>query len=148
VIKRIRRHYGAMREEMLEEATKFLEKSLSISESIGDVRLAADATGSLGWIHWKNGDFAMASEYLQACMEKALDHPDLPGQAKIHIENGINFSKSGDIEMSINEFDKCLEVIKRNIELDYEDSLFTRIQDNYLKAIFSHYVQSRLFSGS
>jgi tetratricopeptide (TPR) repeat protein/DNA-binding MarR family transcriptional regulator len=136
------------KEEMLEDATKLLEKSLSISESIGDVRLAADATGSLGWIYWKSGDFGMASEYLQSCMEKALDHPDLPGQAKIHITNGIDFSRSGDMERSINEFDKCLEVIKRNIELDYEDSLFTRIQDNYLKAIFSHYVQSRLFSGS
>jgi len=134
------------KEEMLEDATKFLEKSLSISESIGDVRLAADATGSLGWIHWKSGDFQEASNYLQSCMEKALDHPDLPGQAKIHIENGINFSRDGDIERSINEFDKCLEVIKRNIELDYEDSLFTRIQDNYLKAIFSHYVQSKMFS--
>ena len=109
------------------------------------MRLAADATGSLGWIYWKTGDFNLASEYLQSCMEKALEHPDLPGQAKIHIENGIQLSKDGDMERSINEFDRCLEVIKRNIELDYEDSLFTRIQDNYLKAIFSHYVQSRLF---
>lgn len=128
----------------LDESMELLDKALSIAENGGDVRIVADASGSLGWLHWKDGNFTGASEYLQKCMETALEHPDIPGQAKLHIENGINLSKSGDIERSIGEFDKCLDILKKNIELDLEDSLFTRLQDNYLKAIFSHYVQCNL----
>ena len=146
---RLYRKMGVLREKEddLAGAASMFEASLDSATATCDARLLAEANGALGWLYWKTGDFPHAFQHLETCIENALSHPELPGQAKIHIRNGMGLCKDGDMDRAITEFEKCLEVLNRNRDLDFEDSLFSALQDNYLKAIFSHYVQLRALEG-
>jgi tetratricopeptide (TPR) repeat protein len=127
-----------------DSAIELLNKSITISKTMGDSKGISDAYGSLGDVYWKMSEFDKSNEFYNKSLESAEAITDLPGKAKSFLSLGIQSAKRGQFEESIKYYERCLDILEKGKGMDGINytNFYESLGDHYLKTIFSYYIKS------
>lgn len=115
------------------DAQMYYEKSLKISADIGDKIEFADSNHGLGYIHWREGEFAKAIEHYETAVRVAEEADAKYLVALILIDMGNTYAHRGENSRAIEEYLKAIDALKEQDSWSELARAYNNIGDQYMK---------------
>jgi len=91
-----------------EDALEHFQKSVEISEEIGDSVILGDVYRSIGQVHWRNGESEKATEHFEKALEYAKEATDIQLESEIYVDMANN--------IRITEMEKAIDLYQTAIK--------------------------------
>ena len=104
----------------LEKALEYHEKSLDISEEIGDKKGMSFSYNNIGIIYKNQGNLEKALEYNEKSLDISKEIGDKKGIGKNYYNLGIFYDDQGNLEKALEYYEKSLEIYK---EIGYKKEM-------------------------
>ena len=105
---------GFLRESRLDSAAVYLERSRSLAATVGDIRVEANAVGTLAGVQADRGDLAAARDGYARALGLRERIGDTRGVAADHNNLGLLAQSGGDAEEARRQFEAALELNRRD----------------------------------
>jgi CHAT domain-containing protein/Tfp pilus assembly protein PilF len=105
---------GFLEEGRWDSAALYLERARTIARAIGDIRVEANALGSLAGVRETQGDLTAAREDYAAALTLRARIGDSRGEAADHNNLGLLAQTSGDIAEAQRQFESALTINRRD----------------------------------
>jgi CHAT domain-containing protein len=105
---------GLLEDGQVDSATTYLERARALAVAIGDLRVEANAVGSLAGAHEDRGDLAAARDAYAQSLGLRDRIGDTRGAAADHNNLGLLAQRLGDLEEARRQFDTALVLNRRD----------------------------------
>ena len=97
----------------LDRAIDYYEKSLEISERLGDIHEMAIAYGNLGAVYYRKGEWDTAIDYYKKSLEISERLEDIHGIGQTYNSMGLVYADKGQWDTAIDYYEKSLQIFKK-----------------------------------